>query len=75
MNRAERLGGILEQLAERGSVDVEDLVDALGVSPATVRRDLQTLHEQRLLERTPRRRRRDQRPLRAAAALPRLAQP
>ncbi|MDW5595335.1 DeoR/GlpR family DNA-binding transcription regulator [Conexibacter stalactiti] len=52
MNRAERLGGILEQVAERGSVDVEDLVEALGVSPATVRRDLQTLHEQRLLERT-----------------------
>ncbi|MDO8184270.1 DeoR/GlpR family DNA-binding transcription regulator [Conexibacter sp. JD483] len=52
MNRAERLGGILEHLAERGSVDVEDLVEALGVSPATVRRDLQTLHEQRLLERT-----------------------
>jgi DeoR family transcriptional regulator, aga operon transcriptional repressor len=52
MNRAERLGAILQALSERGNVDVEDLTRDLDVSPATVRRDLQALHEQRLLERT-----------------------
>ena len=52
MTRAERLGTILERLSEHGSVDVDDLMRELGVSPATVRRDLQSLHEQRLLERT-----------------------
>jgi DeoR family transcriptional regulator of aga operon len=52
MNRAERLGTILERLSENGSIDVDDLVRDLSVSPATVRRDLQSLHEQRLLERT-----------------------
>ena len=52
MTRAERLGAILERLSEHGSVDVDDLMRELGVSPATVRRDLQSLHEQRLLERT-----------------------
>jgi DeoR family transcriptional regulator of aga operon len=52
MNRAERLGAILERLSDRGTVDVDDLTRDLGVSPATVRRDLQSLHEQRLLDRT-----------------------
>jgi DeoR family transcriptional regulator of aga operon len=52
MNRAERLGAILERLTEGGTVDVEDLTRDLGVSPATVRRDLQALHDQRLLDRT-----------------------
>jgi DeoR family transcriptional regulator of aga operon len=52
MNRAERLGAILERLSEGGTVDVEVLTRDLGVSPATVRRDLQALHDQRLLERT-----------------------
>jgi DeoR family transcriptional regulator of aga operon len=52
MNRAERLGAILQSLSERGNVDVDDLTRDLDVSPATVRRDLQALHEQRLLERT-----------------------
>ena len=52
MNRAERLGAIMERLADHGNVDVEALTQALHVSPATVRRDLQALHEQRLLERT-----------------------
>jgi DeoR family transcriptional regulator, aga operon transcriptional repressor len=52
MNRAERLGAIMERLADHGNVDVEALTRALHVSPATVRRDLQALHEQRLLERT-----------------------
>jgi DeoR family transcriptional regulator of aga operon len=52
MNRVERLGAILERLAERGSIDVDDLVRDFQVSPATVRRDLQSLHDQRLLERS-----------------------
>jgi DeoR family transcriptional regulator of aga operon len=52
MNRAERLGAILERLSDGGTVEVDDLTRDLGVSPATVRRDLQALHEQRLLERT-----------------------
>jgi DeoR family transcriptional regulator, aga operon transcriptional repressor len=52
MNRAERLGAILERLSDGGTVDVEDLTREFGVSPATVRRDLQSLHDQRLLDRT-----------------------
>jgi DeoR family transcriptional regulator of aga operon len=52
MNSTERLGAILQALSERGNVDVEDLTRDLQVSAATVRRDLQALHEQRLLERT-----------------------
>lgn len=51
MNQATRLRYILEQLSERDSIDVEDLVAILGVSAATVRRDLEKLHDQRLLER------------------------
>lgn len=52
MNRAERLSGILEMLAQRGSVEVDELVNALDVSPATVRRDLQRLDGRGMLERT-----------------------
>lgn len=50
--RAERLNSVLEQLAERGSIDVPKLAAALGVSGATIRRDLQALHDQGLLVRT-----------------------
>ncbi len=52
MHQAERLGVILEQLAGSGSVGVSELRDRLGVSAATVRRDLEVLEEQRLLTRT-----------------------
>jgi DeoR family transcriptional regulator of aga operon len=52
MNRTERHRGILDRLSESGTVEVDDLVGRLGVSPATIRRDLETLHEQRLLDRT-----------------------
>lgn len=52
MRQAERLGVILEELAAGGSVDVADLCATLGVSAATVRRDLDMLEEQRLLTRT-----------------------
>lgn len=43
---------ILDRVAERGSVDVNDLAGALGVSGATVRRDLQALSAWKLLVRT-----------------------
>jgi len=51
MHRSARLSAILEQLADGGSVAVAQLADALSVSPATIRRDLAMLEEQRLLER------------------------
>src|SRR5436190_2322721 len=52
MRQADRLSAIIERLASDGAVDVADLVDRLGASPATVRRDLQLLEEQRMLSRT-----------------------
>jgi DeoR family transcriptional regulator of aga operon len=52
MNRTERSNRILGVLAERGNVDVEELVTELAVSPATVRRDLDALAEKELLVRT-----------------------
>lgn len=52
MKRAARLNAILDLLAETGEVTVEELVDRFGASPATTRRDLDTLAEQRLLTRT-----------------------
>lgn len=51
MHRSARLSAILEQLADGGSVAVAQLADALQVSPATIRRDLAMLEDQRLLER------------------------
>ncbi|TGD86688.1 DeoR/GlpR transcriptional regulator [Mycolicibacterium sp. CH28] len=50
--KAERLGEILDRLGEGGSVDVVRLADEFQVSPATIRRDLQSLHEQGLVRRT-----------------------
>ena len=52
MRQADRLSAIIERLASDGAVDVADLVDRLGVSPATARRDLHLLEEQRMLSRT-----------------------
>ncbi len=52
MHQAERLGVILEELSSNGSVAVVDLCERLGVSAATVRRDLEQLEAQRLLTRT-----------------------
>jgi len=52
MRQAERLSAIMERLAADGSVDVTELVGRLGVSPATARRDLQLLEDQRMLNRT-----------------------
>jgi DeoR family transcriptional regulator of aga operon len=52
VSKTERLGRILELLARDGTVTVAELASELGVSDATVRRDLQALGEQRLLERS-----------------------
>src|ERR1700761_657306 len=52
MHKSARLSAILDQLATGGAVDVDGLAKELGVSPATIRRDLATLARQRLLERT-----------------------
>jgi len=46
------MGLILEQLAGGGSVGVAEIAARLGVSTASIRRDLQLLEEQRLLSRT-----------------------
>ena len=52
MNRTERLGAILDLLAADGQVEVDGIVEKLGVSPATARRDLDSLANERLLTRT-----------------------
>jgi DeoR family transcriptional regulator of aga operon len=52
MRQADRLSIILEGLADGGSVTVTDLCGRLGVSAATIRRDLALLEENRLLKRT-----------------------
>ena len=52
MNRADRLSAVLDLLAQNGQVEVDQIVDSLGVSPATARRDLDALAEQQLLTRT-----------------------
>ena len=52
MRQSERLAVILEQLSENGGVGVTELAKELDTSPATVRRDLRVLEEQRLLSRT-----------------------
>ena len=46
------MGLILEALAEGGSVGVAEIAAKLGVSTASIRRDLQLLEKQRLLSRT-----------------------
>ena len=43
---------ILDELAAKGSIGVAELAARLGVSTASIRRDLQLLEEQRLLSRT-----------------------
>ncbi|WP_457100750.1 DeoR/GlpR family DNA-binding transcription regulator [Microbacterium sp. P5_E9] len=52
MSRAERLNAILDLLAETGQVEVDEIVSRLDISPATARRDLDSLAEQQLLTRT-----------------------
>jgi DeoR family transcriptional regulator, aga operon transcriptional repressor len=52
VRQADRLSAVLQRLSGDGSVSVGQLAGELGVSTATVRRDLQLLEEQRLLSRT-----------------------
>jgi DeoR family transcriptional regulator of aga operon len=52
VRKAERLSAILDEVADSGRVDVADLAHHLGVSGATVRRDLQSLSANRLIVRT-----------------------
>jgi len=52
MRQTNRLSAILEQLASDGAVEVGELAGRLGASVATIRRDLQLLEEQRMLNRT-----------------------
>jgi DeoR family transcriptional regulator of aga operon len=52
MNRHERLGAILQLLAEQGSLSIDEVVNDLGISPATARRDFDHLAQQQLLTRT-----------------------
>jgi DeoR family transcriptional regulator, aga operon transcriptional repressor len=52
VSKTERFGRILELLAHDGTVTVAALAGELGVSEATIRRDLQALGDQRLLERS-----------------------
>ena len=52
MRQTDRLAAILERLSESGGAGVSDLARQLATSPATVRRDLRLLEQQRLLSRT-----------------------
>jgi DeoR family transcriptional regulator of aga operon len=52
MRQEDRLGLILEQLNQHGSVGVGELAGQLAVSEASVRRDLHLLEQQKLLTRT-----------------------
>jgi DeoR family transcriptional regulator, aga operon transcriptional repressor len=52
LRRADRVSAILERVASNGSVDAGHLATEFQVSPATIRRDLQALEDQRLLSRT-----------------------
>ncbi|GGM15171.1 DeoR/GlpR family DNA-binding transcription regulator [Dactylosporangium sucinum] len=52
LHRADRVSAILERLSSEGSVDAAVLAEEFGVSPATIRRDLQMLEDQKLLART-----------------------
>jgi DeoR family transcriptional regulator of aga operon len=52
VSKYERLNDLLELLAADGHVSVEDAAVRLDVSPATVRRDLDSLASQQLLTRT-----------------------
>lgn len=52
MTQQQRLNVVLDLVSERGSVSIAEVSEALGVSTATVRRDLNTLADQRLVTRT-----------------------
>ena len=52
MRQEDRLGVILDRLNSHGTVGVTELAADLGVSLASVRRDLELLEDQHLLNRT-----------------------
>jgi DeoR family transcriptional regulator, aga operon transcriptional repressor len=52
LRRADRVSTILKLLSRDGSVDAGRLANEFAVSPATIRRDLQMLADQKLLSRT-----------------------
>ena len=52
MSKQDRLNQILQLLVERGSVEVEEAAAILDVSPATIRRDFDSLSARQLLNRT-----------------------
>ena len=52
MRKDERLTQILQVVADHGDVSIASLVDTLGASPATIRRDLEELAGQHLVLRT-----------------------
>ena len=52
MRQADRVAAIVERLSGNGTIGVADLAVDLGVSAATIRRDLQLLEDQRMLRRT-----------------------
>jgi DeoR family transcriptional regulator of aga operon len=52
VSRYERWNGLLELLAEHGKLEVEEAAAALGVSAATIRRDLDQLARQQMVTRT-----------------------
>ncbi|GAA2252390.1 MULTISPECIES: DeoR/GlpR family DNA-binding transcription regulator [Kitasatospora] len=52
MSRYERWNALLELLAEHGKLEVEEAADALEVSAATIRRDLDQLARQQMVTRT-----------------------
>lgn len=49
--KAKRLNQILEILAQEGEAEVKDLSEQLGVSPVTIRKDLNELEEKTLIQR------------------------
>ena len=50
--KADRQAGLLELLQTQGSATIAEIAGVLGVSPATVRRDLSELSERSLVDRT-----------------------
>lgn len=52
MNRTLRVTVILDEVPKHGSVRVAELAERFGVSPITIRRDLDLLATQGLVERT-----------------------
>ncbi len=52
MTRQARLARLVDLVVENGSIHVDEVVEKLGISPATARRDLDSLAEQQLVIRT-----------------------